>query len=231
MIMSRIILTYFFLGLQLLSRGQVHLDTEEQILEVEISSEYTEADPDFRDRYGSEEFKYSTEEDKDPELKLPEGSMNFTGLGKVILNIILILAIGFILFLLLNSLKDFRFKSRSPKNKKPEAEQHETETRGFEVLTEKDLRALLEKAKADGDYRLSIRYYFLLYLESLQRLRKLSYNMDKTNHDYLLELKDTDDRELFIKLAYIFEYVWYGQKGIDVTSFYKLERYFKEELR
>jgi hypothetical protein len=77
---------------------------------------------------------------------------------------------------------------------------------------------------------LAIRYYFLLYLEKLEKNEYIVYNKDKTNTDYLLELKQETHIAEFIKVSYLFEYVWYGKKAIDQETFASLEKTFNDQI-
>ena len=56
-------------------------------------------------------------------------------------------------------------------------------------------------AKSAGNYPLAIRFYFLLYLEQLEKQNIVNYHRDKTNQDYILEMKNDDHIAQFLKLS------------------------------
>ena len=78
-----------------------------------------------------------------------------------------------------------------------------------------------------GDYRSAIRYHFLFVLKKLSDKKRINWNPEKTNKDYVRELKADHLQEEFSKLSYIFDYVWYGEFSIDEESYEK----FKEQYQ
>lgn len=88
-----------------------------------------------------------------------------------------------------------------------------------ETLTETNFDKLTKKAIKKGNYRLATRY---LYLKSLQHLSKkeiIKWNFDKTNSEYITEIKNKDTKDLFKRASYIYDYVWYGEFSIDEDNF------------
>ena len=87
-----------------------------------------------------------------------------------------------------------------------------------EALTETNFDKLTKKALKKENYRLATRY---LYLKSLQQLSKkeiIKWNFDKTNSEYINEIKNTNTKDLFKRASYIYDYVWYGEFTIDLTK-------------
>ena len=80
---------------------------------------------------------------------------------------------------------------------------------------------LIIKAEEANDYRLAIRLHYLKSLRLLDTLGKIIWRSGKTNHDYLLEIKDTELKEEFDNLSYIYEYSWYGQFEIESAIQYQ----------
>lgn len=73
-----------------------------------------------------------------------------------------------------------------------------------------DWEELVRKALSEKDYRLAIRYAYLNTLKILKGRDLIHWKKDKTNQQYLDELKG-DPKNYFRKIVYIFEYVWYGE--------------------
>ncbi|WP_152973343.1 hypothetical protein [Lacinutrix mariniflava] len=97
-----------------------------------------------------------------------------------------------------------------------------------EALTETNFDKLTKKAIKKENYRLATRY---LYLKSLQQLSKkeiIKWNFDKTNSEYINEIKNTNTKDLFKRASYIYDYVWYGEFTIDKDSFNQNQELFNQ---
>ncbi len=81
----------------------------------------------------------------------------------------------------------------------------------------------LEKRK---DYRFAIRYQFLFALKKLSDQKLIQWNPDKTNTDYISEIKDDVQKIAYQELSYIFENVWYGEQRVDGDLYEKLKATF-----
>ena len=88
-----------------------------------------------------------------------------------------------------------------------------------EDIHETDIDGLLQKAIHNKEYRLAIRYYYLSVLKTLSNKKLIDYHIDKTNSEYLFEIKNESIRNEFSYLSYIYSYVWYGDFPIDETNF------------
>ncbi|UOQ72023.1 DUF4129 domain-containing protein [Hymenobacter cellulosilyticus] len=87
-----------------------------------------------------------------------------------------------------------------------------------------DFDALLTEAEAVGNYRLAVRLGYLFVLKQLTDQGLIQWQPDKTNHDYLQELKAGQLRPAFRELTQQFEYVWYGEQQDLPLSHYTLAR-------
>lgn len=83
--------------------------------------------------------------------------------------------------------------------------------------------AELEQKK---DYRSAIRYQFLFALKKMSDQKLIQWNPDKTNTDYIVEIKNVSQRKSYQELSYIFENVWYGEQKIDAELYEKLKSTF-----
>ena len=59
----------------------------------------------------------------------------------------------------------------------------------------------------------------------------IEWDIEKTNSDYLYELKKPEHKEDFTYLSYLYNYIWYGEFAIDETSFTKAENRFKNAIK
>ena len=89
-----------------------------------------------------------------------------------------------------------------------------------------DTDILITEALKNGNYRLAIRWCFLKSLQRLNEQKQITWQPSKTNIDYQYELKNSNLRESFSKLSYVFEYVWYGEMATNENTFSK----YKSEI-
>lgn len=87
-----------------------------------------------------------------------------------------------------------------------------------ENLAEADLDALLAEALAAGDHRRAIRLYYLKALQDLAAAQLIHWKPERTNHDYLRDLRDPALRDAFRRLTDGFAYVWYGDFPANATA-------------
>lgn len=100
-----------------------------------------------------------------------------------------------------------------------------------ELIKDKDLPKLIQKAISEGNYQLAIRYYYLLLLKNLSDKDFISWQQEKTNEDYIKELSSKKQLHSdFKKLTYLYDYVWYGEFSIDKEKFLQTESNFKNTL-
>lgn len=95
------------------------------------------------------------------------------------------------------------------------------------LLQRQDIQQLIDQALANGNYRLAIRFYYILLLQSLTNKELIDWKVQKTNHDYIYEITDLNMRKQFIKVTDIYDYIWYGNFDVDEKAFTKAESSFK----
>ena len=76
------------------------------------------------------------------------------------------------------------------------------------------------------DFREAIRVYFTMILQELIALDLIKWKREKTNHQYIQELKDIQIKSSQSKCTRLFEIVWYGEYEIDRTKFEELKPHF-----
>lgn len=105
----------------------------------------------------------------------------------------------------------------------------------FDDLTSEDFKStdfeyLLTEAIEKKHYRLAIRLYYLWLLQRLQAQEKITWAPEKTNADYSYELKDSQEREQFTYLSYLYNNIWYGAYEITEEEFSKAKKSFDAKL-
>jgi len=88
-----------------------------------------------------------------------------------------------------------------------------------EIVKTKDIRKLIAQALERQDYRLAVRYYYLLILKKLSEAEVIEYMFDKTNNDYIAEIAAEKINLQFQKVTGLYDYIWYGNFEVTATDF------------
>ncbi|SEB42216.1 hypothetical protein SAMN04489761_0614 [Tenacibaculum sp. MAR_2009_124] len=190
----------------------------------------------LNEKYNGTDFIYTEEKEKPVKEKSKKKSDPNT--AKVFANFFTFLASIFpyllallVVFILIKSFvyndKDlWKFKkTKIPTNKKLIYEDEE------EDIHENDFERLLKRAKNNGDFRLATRYYYLLLLKNMSKKNLIDYHKDKTNSQYIFELKNAETRKQFSYLLYIYDYVWYGEFPVDDIKFENIENNYSTFIK
>ncbi|AYZ37344.1 DUF4129 domain-containing protein [Chryseobacterium indologenes] len=85
----------------------------------------------------------------------------------------------------------------------------------------------IAKFEHEKDYRSAVRYQFLFILKKLSDKKLIIWNPEKTNKDYVAEVKAPHLKKEFSDLSHIFEYVWYGEFDITEPNYQKFKNQFQ----
>lgn len=96
-----------------------------------------------------------------------------------------------------------------------------------EHLHETDLDRFLKIALANGDYAQAVRIYFLQMIKQLSASGAIHWSKEKTNRDYLREMRTHRQFDAFRELTLTYERVWYGNVSLDAGGFANIEPRFK----
>lgn len=184
----------------------------------------------IQSRYKGNEFDYSTSKPRESFfeklqrkiIKIIESifgktSVNSSGeITKVLIRLFAILLIGFLLYFIIKYLlgKDGSFIF-GKKNKKLDIEAKEL----HENIHEINFPESIARFENNGDYRSAVRYQFLFILKKMSDRKIIVWNPEKTNKDYVAEVKEKHLKGEFSNLSYIFDYVWYGEFSIDKEAY------------
>jgi len=87
---------------------------------------------------------------------------------------------------------------------------------------------LIANAISNNDYRKAVRLHFLKLLKELTDNNLITWQIDKTNNDYSIELSNSKYSKKFQELALMYEYIWYGDFQLDESNFKNTILKFKE---
>jgi len=110
------------------------------------------------------------------------------------------------------------------KQNKPEFEFTDEE----HIIKNEDINALITRAIEQNNYRLAIRYYYLLALKELSDHNVIKWEQDKTNADYINEIENKTLQTNFKQATKIYDYVWYGEFTVDAIKFESLKKPFNQ---
>ncbi len=99
-----------------------------------------------------------------------------------------------------------------------------------ENIENADINTLIKNAENSNDYRLAIRYYYLLVLKNLSLKNYIKFGDDKTNAEYLIEISSQPFRSKFEYTSYLYNYIWYGEFSLNFEQYNKAKSNFETLL-
>lgn len=94
------------------------------------------------------------------------------------------------------------------------------------IIQHEDISVLIQKAKNEKNYRLAVRYYYLLILKKMRDLELIDYQFQKTNEEYLKEITAVSTKQQFKTITHIYDFIWYGDFPVNEADFIKAEKDF-----
>jgi hypothetical protein len=83
---------------------------------------------------------------------------------------------------------------------------------------------MISQVVMNKNYRLAIRYLYLQALQNLSGKGALQLSTDKTNNEYITELRGKPYQNDFAAITLSYEYVWYGKFDISEDTYNRLMR-------
>ena len=145
------------------------------------------------------------------------GTGFFRSIFGVIFWIVAIGLFGYIVYRLF--LSNSSFLSRNRKNV-------ESDIKLTTEATTNDPEAQLRNAIKNGNYRMAIRYLYLQTLSRLAERKFIEINTNKTNYEYVNEVRKHKFANEFASLTLKYEYVWYGEYPVDEKLFGQIQTGF-----
>ena len=217
-IASLLLLLSFFVNAQETPDNEIAIKSDSIIYNKNTSiSEERTLSSDVKEKYAGKDFEYKENE---PVKEKDTTHSNSDLLGFLVFFMSYIFPFllgGFIIFVILKSVVGFDVRFWKPtKALKRTSEKLIYED---EDIYDVDLESLLQKAMHDKNFRLAIRYYYLMSLKGLSNKKIIEYHKDKTNSEYVFEIENSAMRSEFSYLSYVYTYVWYGEFPVDAQNF------------
>jgi hypothetical protein len=89
------------------------------------------------------------------------------------------------------------------------------------LLNSKDLPKLIQLAIEEQNYRLAIRYQYVLLLQQLSNKEMIVWEQQKTNEDYIREVQPKNIQIAFEEITRFYDFVWYGNFEIGYEEYLK----------
>lgn len=100
-----------------------------------------------------------------------------------------------------------------------------------ELIRNEDLPKLIQQAIEQKNFRLAVRFYYLMILKKLEGKELIVWEQQKTNEDYIKEISKKSIQNSFSNLTRLYDFVWYGNFDINEVEFSKIESDFQEANR
>ena len=186
----------------------------------------------FKSKYKSDDFNYEVKKDKPNAwgrfLEWLSGLLskifNFSNKQAsinavyVILKVLAILLILVVIYIIVKSLMNNEGNWIFGKNSDKKMIDFSSIEKNIQLV---DFEKLISTTIASGQKRLAIRYYYLFLLKKMSDKQLIVWDLEKTNSDYLFEIKNQNQKDNFAYLSYLYNYIWYGEFEIDQNTFDK----------
>ncbi len=93
-------------------------------------------------------------------------------------------------------------------------------------IYESDLERFIREAVEQKNYALAIRLYYLAIIKELSLNKVIRWKKDKTNKDYIREMRKTNAFQAFREATRVFERVWYGQGELTEPDYKSIKPQF-----
>lgn len=185
-------------------------------------------DDNFKDDYKGEKFDYDRVV-KEKEIKLNPPMIQIPGgILQILMYVMLGIVIILIIYFILKNAGGLSFGKEKRNIKYDTSEESGEED--LEQIHNNNFEFLINRAKSEQDYRKAIRYYYLWVLQKLTDRNLIKWHKDKTDFDYLEELKNHLIKDDFSKNTYIYDHIWYGNFEMNPKEFELAESIFQKTL-
>lgn len=100
------------------------------------------------------------------------------------------------------------------------------ETIGDE-LEHADLERVLQQMLNEKNYKAAVRILYLLVIKELWNKQFINWKKDKTNFDYLSEMRANEKFAQFNRLTFLYELVWYGDRALNENEYQELSPLYR----
>ena len=88
--------------------------------------------------------------------------------------------------------------------------------------------SMIEEAIANRNYRFALRLNYLRSLKILSDKEIINWKIDKTNHEFIGEIKHSNLKSTFSNITSEFESIWYGGFEINQSHFLDIQLQYKD---
>ena len=164
-------------------------------------------------------------ERKKIEPNTPDPPFDWTGitqgLGNALQVLAVILALGVIAY-------GIYWMMQTPRNRTISTDGTEITLANLdEYIHETDLERFLREALAGSNWPLAVRLYFLQIIKRLSEKEAIMWSREKTNRDYLRDMRSHRLGTQFRDVTRQYERIWYGNQTLTAEEFARLEPEFK----
>ena len=152
---------------------------------------------------------------------LPDFSWTGT-LVQIIAVLVVVAGIGWWIYKIMSMPSNRRIAKEAP---------HITPDNLESYIHETDLDKYLRDALARGEYNLAIRVHYLQIIRALSEKKYILWSKEKTNREYLRELKSTRIEEPVRNITGVYERIWYGNRRTEQEDYLLLAPDFMDVLR
>lgn len=99
-------------------------------------------------------------------------------------------------------------------------------TNDEELIKNQNISELVQQAIQEKNYRLAVRFYYLLILQKLTDKELIVWQQEKTNEDFIREVAHLKIASDFTETTRLYDFVWYGNFEINEAEFLKAEPLF-----
>lgn len=100
-----------------------------------------------------------------------------------------------------------------------------------DYLDEAELNKALDQTSKEADFKSSIRIYYLMLLERLDKNRLIRWRKSKTNRQYIVEIRKKAIRKDLKRLTRVYEDVWFGEVNLSQDQFSYWSKEFEELMQ
>lgn len=216
--------------------------TEKDIKTDRSQIQELQFEPAFKEKYNSDDFVYE-EKTKEQNAwdRFKEWIADFfsrllglannratIGIVDFALKTLAVLIILFVVYLIVKSILNKDGKWIFGKNSDRRLINYDEIEKNLHLV---DFEKLIKQSIQSGEKRLTIRYYYLWLLKKMSERQIIEWDAEKTNSDYLYEIKSESFKNQFAYLSYLYNYIWYGEFEIDEQAFEKARKAFEKSIQ
>ena len=235
--------TEFYAQDTLAKAGKKGVTYTEKDLKIDNSQvEQLQFEPSFKEKYNSEDFVYEEKSKEENiwerfkewlselfsrlfKLSDNESAMNIVDM---VLSTLAILIVLFVVYLIVKSILNKDGRWIFGKNSDRGLINYDEIEKNLHLV---DFEKLIRQSIQSDEKRLTIRYYYLWLLKKMSEKQIIEWDVEKTNSDYLYEIKSEQFKKDFAYLSYLYNYIWYGEFELDETTFEKAKKAFEKSIQ